>query len=265
MLMTETPGHRGALAVSLFGGLFLLAVVAKTIVGIPGNTQQQATVPLHSQFFKIVSPFSKGAGEAVQKITLPGYVDGTFSFLMHVTAAKNSVHNPLGRMGDGSTPPAGTDQAASSDPAENPDPSASVNRSALLHPIIDRAAARYQVDPALVRAIIFAESGYDATAVSKRGAMGLMQLMPQTARAMGVKDCFNPEHNINGGVKYFKKLYDQFDGDIRLALAAYNAGSRKVRKFNGVPPFGATERYIRKVMKYYKKFKRQEPEPLNAS
>ena len=71
-----------------------------------------------------------------------------------------------------------------------------------------------------------AESGYDPKAISKRGAKGLMQLMPSTAKALGVKDIFDPEHNINGGVRYFKRLVNRFDGDVRLALAAYNAGSR---------------------------------------
>ena len=122
-------------------------------------------------------------------------------------------------------------------------------------PLIRKIASRYAVDPALVKAIILAESAYDDRAVSNRGAAGLMQLMPATAQAMGVEDRFDPAHNIEGGVRYFKKLMVRFDGDKRMALAAYNAGSRKVRQYRGVPPFKATHRYIEKVMRYYHHYK----------
>ena len=127
----------------------------------------------------------------------------------------------------------------------------------VLHPIIIQASRRHQVDPALVYAIIMAESGYNPKAVSKRGARGLMQLMPETAEALGVEDSFNPEQNIDGGVRHFKWLVNKFDGNIKLALAAYNAGSRKVRRYQGVPPFRATQLYIKKVFKYYRIYKSQ--------
>jgi hypothetical protein len=126
---------------------------------------------------------------------------------------------------------------------------------ALLHPIILRAANRHQIDPALVKAIIMAESSYNPKAISKRGAKGLMQLMPQTAEILGVKDSFNPEQNINAGVRHFKGLMNRFKGDVKLALAAYNVGSIKVRKYQGVPPFKATQSYIKKVLEYYQYFK----------
>ena len=125
----------------------------------------------------------------------------------------------------------------------------------LLHPIILQTANRYQMDPALVNAIIMAESEYNPRAVSKRGARGLMQLMPATAAALGVKDSFNTEQNLDGGVRYFKKLVNRFDGDVKLALAAYNAGSRNVRLYRGVPPFKATKHYIKKVFLYYQIYK----------
>jgi hypothetical protein len=125
------------------------------------------------------------------------------------------------------------------------------------HPIIVKTADQYQVDAALVKAIIMAESRYNPKAVSKKGAKGLMQLMPATAKALGVQDLFNPKHNIDAGVRYFRHLLDQFDGDVELALAAYNAGSRKVRKFNGIPPIAATRFYIKKVMKYYRRYSKE--------
>jgi soluble lytic murein transglycosylase-like protein len=118
------------------------------------------------------------------------------------------------------------------------------------HSYIAQACHAYEVDSALVRAIIMVESGYNPQAVSHRGAQGLMQLMPTTARWLGIQDAFNPAMNIDGGVRYFKSLLDRFDGNIELALAAYNAGSRYVHKYGGVPPFKATRIYIRRVLRY---------------
>lgn len=141
---------------------------------------------------------------------------------------------------------------------ESTSPSIRVKKEeGLFHPIILEAADRYEVDLDLIKAIIMVESSYNPNAISRRGAKGLMQLMPKTAEALGVGDSFNPEHNINAGVRYFKKLLDQFNGDVKLALAAYNAGSRKVRKYNGVPPFKTTQCYIKKVFEYHQYYKNQ--------
>ncbi len=123
--------------------------------------------------------------------------------------------------------------------------------------IILEAAKRHDVHPALIKAIIKAESSYNPRAVSKKGARGLMQLMPATARAMGVKNSFDPRHNIHGGTKYFKRMLDEFDGNIRLALAAYNAGIQKVRRYGSIPPYKATRAYIRKVISYYREYRLQ--------
>jgi len=125
------------------------------------------------------------------------------------------------------------------------------------HLIIIQTAIRYQVEPALVKAIIMAESGYNPRAISNKGAKGLMQLMPETAQDLGVEDSFNPQQNISGGVRYFKKLLNQFNGDLKLALAAYNAGSKTVRQYKGVPPFKETQYYIKKVFEYYQLYKNQ--------
>ncbi len=120
---------------------------------------------------------------------------------------------------------------------------------------IEEAAERYQLDPALIKAIIMAESGFNPNAVSKRGAQGLMQLMPRTARSLGVEDSFNPEANIHAGSEYLKRLLNRFDGNLELALAAYNAGSRNVKEYKGVPPFAATQFYIKKVLGFYDRYK----------
>lgn len=131
-------------------------------------------------------------------------------------------------------------------------------REHLFRRIIHAAADRYQVDAALVKAVIMAESGFDPLAVSKQGAVGLMQLMPGTAGELGVDDLFNPVHNVNAGVRYLKRLLNQFNGDLRLALAAYNAGSRSVEKYQGIPPFKSTQYYIQKVFKYYQYYRGSE-------
>lgn len=122
------------------------------------------------------------------------------------------------------------------------------------HDFIMQASGTYKVEAALIRAIIMVESSNNPLAVSRRGAKGLMQLMPTTAKWMGVDDSFDPALNIDGGVRYLKRLLDRFEGDVQLALAAYNAGSRYVRKYNGVPPFKATRIYIKKVLKYRQEY-----------
>jgi len=129
------------------------------------------------------------------------------------------------------------------------------SKSDRFNPMISSAADRYEVDPALIKAVIMAESAYNPKAVSKKGAKGLMQLMPGTARALGVKNAFNPAHNINGGVKYLKQLLDTFNDDAKLALAAYNAGAGRVKRYGGVPPIKATRHYVKKVFAYYHHYK----------
>lgn len=115
---------------------------------------------------------------------------------------------------------------------------------------IKAASRKYSLDPALVKAVIHAESRFDPLAVSPKGAVGLMQLGPETARELGIKDPFNPKHNIDGGVQYLKDLMDTFKGDKKLALAAYNAGPTQVYRHNGVPPFKDTKKYIKQVIRY---------------
>jgi soluble lytic murein transglycosylase-like protein len=114
-----------------------------------------------------------------------------------------------------------------------------------------RAACRkYSLDPALVMAVIHAESRFDPLAVSLKGAVGLMQLSPIVTRELGINDPFNPQRNIDGGVRYLKGLLNTFDGDKELALAAYNAGPSQVHRHNGVPPFKDTHKYIKQVFLY---------------
>ena len=120
---------------------------------------------------------------------------------------------------------------------------------------IDKAAAIYKVPAELVRAVIWAESAGDAGAISQRGALGLMQLMPQTAGEMYVQDAVDPAQNIMGGTRYLRWLANQFHGDMLLTLAAYNAGPDAVRKYGGVPPFEETRQYCKRVMAYYRQLR----------
>ena len=117
--------------------------------------------------------------------------------------------------------------------------------------IISSAAARYNVDPKLVAAIAQAESGGNQTAVSPSGAIGVMQLMPETAASLGV-DPYNKEQNIEGGTKYIRQMLDTFNGDVRKAVAAYNAGPQAVQDYEGVPPYRETQNYVNKVLDIYR-------------
>ena len=131
------------------------------------------------------------------------------------------------------------------------------NTERLLQPVILEASERYEVDHSIIRAIIMAESSYNLMATSEKGAEGLMQLMPNTARELGVTDSFNPTQNIHAGARYYKQLLKRYKGNVRLALAAYNAGIRNVSEYNGIPPFKATHSYIKKVLDYQRYYKQK--------
>lgn len=123
--------------------------------------------------------------------------------------------------------------------------------------MIEAAAQRHGVDPALAKAVVKAESDYNANAVSVDGAKGLMQLMPETARLVGVKDIHDPAENVEGGMRHLSRLIKMFASDVRLAVAAYNAGERAVLKYAGIPPYAETREYVRRVMHYQKLYKAQ--------
>lgn len=113
--------------------------------------------------------------------------------------------------------------------------------------IISAAAQKYSIDPAIIHAVVRTESSYRANALSPKGAQGLMQLMPDTAKSLGVENAFDPEQNIYAGTKHLKYLIDRFDGELTLALAAYNAGEGAVEKYGGIPPYPETIAYIGKI------------------
>jgi soluble lytic murein transglycosylase-like protein len=116
---------------------------------------------------------------------------------------------------------------------------------------IEQAAARHNVDPNLVRAVVKVESNFNPNAVSRKGAMGLMQLMPSTARQLNVKNPFDPDQNVDAGVRHLKQLLENYGGDVRLTLAAYNAGSGAVARSSGVPHYAETQNYVRRITNLY--------------
>lgn len=120
---------------------------------------------------------------------------------------------------------------------------------------IATAAADHGLDESLIRAVIHAESAYNADAVSPRGARGLMQLMPETEAALGVVDVFNPASNILGGARYLADMLDEFSGDVKLATAAYNAGPGAVRRHGGIPPYPETREYVRRIEILYRRYR----------
>jgi soluble lytic murein transglycosylase-like protein len=119
--------------------------------------------------------------------------------------------------------------------------------------IIHEKSVKYDVDPALVAAVIEQESKFHRTAHSPVGARGLMQLMPRTGRWLGARNLYDPEQNVDAGVKYIKYLQSRFDGNVKKTIAAYNAGEGNVRRYNGIPPFRETQTYVKRVMSNYQK------------
>jgi soluble lytic murein transglycosylase len=121
--------------------------------------------------------------------------------------------------------------------------------------VIRSASDRHSIDADLVRAVIKAESDFNSNARSRKGAMGLMQLMPDTARLYNVLNAFDPVDNIEGGVRHLRMLLERYQGDLRLSLAAYNAGSGAVERHGGIPPFAETREYVRRVLHFYEAFR----------
>ena len=128
-------------------------------------------------------------------------------------------------------------------------------RAAAYDQYISYYGVRYNIDPHLIRAVIRTESAFNPNAISEKGAQGLMQLMPGTARELSVNDPFDPEENIEGGTKYLRSLLNTFKNDVRLALAAYNAGPTIVKKQNSIPRIPETIQYVDRVLKYYREYK----------
>jgi len=174
-----------------------------------------------------------------------GYIDQ--AGVRHLTniPPRNDTRYKLLQRGEATRPKGWSDSTYWSNPR--------LNRSAY-KTLIMRESRRHGIDPALVRAVIHAESAFNPRAVSSAGAAGLMQLMPATAARFNVRDVFDPEENIRGGVAYLAFLLKLFDGDYRLALAAYNAGEGAVQRYKGIPPYEETTNYVARVMSLHQRY-----------
>jgi len=150
---------------------------------------------------------------------------------------------------DLSLPVPSESQAASAGSSKSK--SAPVVSAAALSQVVDTASATYHLDPDLVNSVIHAESGFNSHAVSRKGARGLMQLMPATASQLGVNDAFDPQDNVTGGSRYLRELLERYDFDLVKALAAYNAGPERVEQYQGVPPFRETRAYVARIVREY--------------
>ena len=142
--------------------------------------------------------------------------------------------------------PARSDSSSALKPAQAPAISSSAYSS-----IINSACDKYGVDSSLVHAVVKVESDFNPYALSRKGAMGLMQLMPQTAVELNVKNSFSPEQNIHGGVRYLRYLLDRYEGNLKLALAAYNSGETAVKRWGTIPPYKETQNYVARILKLY--------------
>ncbi len=130
--------------------------------------------------------------------------------------------------------------------------------------LIAKAAEKYGVDPRFIHAVIWQESKYKITAHSAAGALGLMQLMPETAKRFGCTDCFDPNENVDAGTRYLRWLLERFEGNLSMVLAGYNAGEGSVDKFDGIPPFGETKSYVKSIEEHYGKSFHPVLEPAEA-
>jgi hypothetical protein len=166
-------------------------------------------------------------------------------FLILMLGCLVFVSWPLESPGASDTPDAASEQRS------RPMFAANAAGKPAISELIGRHAHRLGIDPNLVHAVVRQESGFNPRAISPKGAMGLMQLMPETAASMGVSDPFDSEQNIIGGIKYLRLCLSRFDGDLTKALAAYNAGPLNVEKYDGCPPFAETRDYVARVMRAY--------------
>ena len=125
--------------------------------------------------------------------------------------------------------------------------------------LVQRLAPRFSIDPRLALAIVRSESNFEAQALSPRNAQGLMQLIPETAERFGVRDAWDPEQNVRGGLAYLRWLLERFEGDVALVSAAYNAGEGTVQQYGGVPPYAETREYVRRILSFYRATRHERP------
>ena len=230
---------------------------SEMIQGLLSSGGQQAAAKRAVQLQSYVDPSVKlNTYSQPQPMALPGQntanMVSPFQAILQSSAAENQQFGSL------LTNPAITDVSAQIAPqnisstalGRNTTGYASASKPQILQ-MISKIAHKHGVDENLVKALVKQESGFNPNAKSHCGAMGLMQLMPGTARTLGVKNAFNPIENIDGGVRHLKWLLSKYNGNVILALAAYNAGSGAVDKYDGVPPYKETQNYVKNILKNY--------------
>jgi soluble lytic murein transglycosylase-like protein len=185
------------------------------------------------------------------------YLDrGTTSFIDVLTADIEGFEQDV-------TPPPAVEPARA--PAPTPPTTPPAPPVTDLNTVVNRASATFHLDPDLVNSVIHAESGFNSHAVSRKGAQGLMQLMPETASKLGVSNAFDPQANVTGGSRYLRELLERYNFDLIKALAAYNAGTKPVERYKGVPPYQETQAYVRRIVQEFNRKKiAQEKEEKRA-
>ena len=178
---------------------------------------------------------------------------------------RREVVGPVTRLYLGADPNGYVDVPTSAIDHFERDSSPAARSSQLLPDVVNAASGRYHLDPDLVNSVIHAESGFNTQAVSRKGALGLMQLMPQTASHLGVANAFDPAANVEGGTRYLRELLQRYDFDLIKALAAYNAGPQRVDQYHGVPPYFETQAYVAKIIRDFNRKKLAEQKAAATS
>ena len=215
------------------------------------DTQRQTGIvaTMHNIFSLIMTSLRRHAAIGLTATVIAGV--GSLAFSVPTTKAE--IYQFIGRDGSISLTNVPSDSRYRKIEIESSQFHATLSEQEL-EPVIRRHSSQQQLHPALIRAVIKAESDFDPRAVSRAGAIGLMQLMPQTAVRMDVRDMYDPDDNVGGGAKYLRQLLNRFHGNLPLALAAYNAGENAVERYQALPPFDETRQYVRKVLRYYRTF-----------
>jgi transglycosylase-like protein with SLT domain len=215
------------------------------------DTQWQTDIvaTMHNTFSLLMTSLRRHAAMGLTTTVIAGI--GTLAFCVPTTTAE--IYQFIGHDGSISLTNVPSDSRYRKIEVESSRLHATLSEREL-EPVIRRYSSQHQLHPALIRAVIKAESDFDPRAVSRAGAIGLMQLMPQTAVRLDVRDMYDPDDNVGGGAKYLRQLLDRFHGNLPLALAAYNAGENAVDRYQALPPFDETRQYVRKVLRYYRTF-----------
>ena len=227
----------------------MTSLLAQDLQFLDTQWQTGIVATMHNTFSRIMTSLRRHAAIGLTTTVIAG----TGSLAFSVPTTKAEIYQFVGRDGSISLTNVPSDSRYRKIEVESSRLHATLSEREL-EPVIRRHSSQHQLHPALIRAVIKAESDFDPRAVSRAGAIGLMQLMPQTAVRLDVRDMYDPDDNVGGGTKYLRQLLDRFHGNLPLALAAYNAGENAVEHYQALPPFDETRQYVRKVLRYYRTF-----------